>query len=118
MAENIRLRAGDRFLIRNADDATRHAHAGLQQHRRTRFAEATVNAVFLDRDYGAASAAGAQNSFSVEWFDCVHRNDATVQAAFRQLTGGEQRVNHRFTGGDERRVIPVVQLDCFAEFKF
>ncbi len=101
VAEDVRLGAGDGFFVGNADDAERLGHAGLHQHGGAGFAQAAVDHVFFHRDDGAAFASGFENGFRVQRLDRVHGKHPGVDAAFRQLRGGEQGVDHRFAGGDE-----------------
>ena len=64
MAEDVGLAAGDGVFIGNADDAERHAHAGLHQHGGTRFAQAAMDRVFFRGDDRAALAAGFEHGFA------------------------------------------------------
>ena len=114
MPEDVRLRAGNGFFVGNADDAERFVRARLHENGSASFTKPSIHQMFFHGDDGFTFATGFQNSFGVERFDAVHRNDAAIQTTFGQMSGGEQCVNHRFTRRDERDIVAFTERDGLA----
>ncbi len=76
--------------------------------------------MFLGGDDGATFASGTEDGLRIQRLHRVMAQDAAVQAAFSELTGGEETMHDGFAGGDESDILALAQGDGFAglEFRF